>query len=588
MTTELGTAPTVRSYLALARRRKWWIAGPALLGLAVSLALSVTQPNQYSATAQLLVQPSGASTASGGVPAVVTPTQVQTDLQLVTSAPVQQAVSQQLGSNPSVTAAEVAQTDVITITAVSSSPAFAALIANTYANAFVSHQQDDAIKALSAVELQLRAQIRRLSTRITSLKGKDLAARRAALLNQLGVLKAQLAQMRVSGAVTTGGVELVTPALPPGSPSSPKPRQAGLLGLAAGLALGVAAAFLRDSLDDALASKDAAEELGGAPVLALFPMITSWKKRDQPFLVTISQPQSPSAEAYRSLRTSLQFIRQEHALRTLVVTSPAAGEGKTSTAANLGVVFAQAGERVLLVSSDLRRPRIGQFFGLDEEAGLTTMLRGERSLTEVIQPVSGHDTLWLLGSGRLPSNPAELLNGRAARAAFAELNANFDLVIIDTPPVLPVTDAMLLSKDADATLMIVAAGQTKRIELRRATEKLAQVNATVIGTVLTQVTRQAGYDYGYYYKYDYGPGTAGQGRPGLPLAANGSAPTSVISNAPASDDGHAPVSANGSASSAAGEAPGSLSGKHTWSPTGGTPAPWKEGPGYLTGPPRIP
>lgn len=542
MTTEFGTTPTLRSYLALARRRKWWIAIAAIIGVAASVALSVRQPDQYVATAQILVQPSGASTVAGGAPSAVTPTDVQTDVQLLTSAQVESAVSRRLGSSPPVSAAEIAQTNVIAISAISRSPARAALIANTYAKAFVNLQQDAAIKELTAVELQLRTQIRTLGTRISNLHGQSgTASKQLVLLNQQAVLREQLAQMQVSGAVTTGGVEIVTPALAPGSPSSPKPLQDGLLGLAAGLILGIGGAFLRDSFDDTLSSKEAAEQLTGAPVLALVPMITSWKKRKKPLVVSVSRPLSPSSEAYRSLRTSLQFIRQDHLLRTLVVTSPAAREGKTSTVANLGIVFAQAGERVVLVSCDLRRPRLGQFFGLDEQAGLTSVLHGEQSLSDVVQPVPGHDTLWLLGSGRLPANPAELLSGAAARAMFAALRAEFDLVIIDSAPVLPVTDAALLSKDADGTLMVVASGQTKRIELRRATEKLGQVNATVIGALLNETTRQTSYGYGYAYGYAYGyePDLR---RASVPVPANGSAPVPANGSAPGREphrNGHA-------------------------------------------------
>ena len=542
MTTEFGTTPTLRSYLALARRRKWWIAIAALLGLAVSVALSVRQPDQYVATAQILVQPSGASTAPGGALSPVTPTDVQTDVQLLTSAQVERAVSQRLGTSPPASAAEIAQTNVIAISAISRSPSRAALIANTYAKAFVNLQQDAAIKELTALELQLRTQIRTLGTRISNLHGQSSAAsKQLVLLNQQAVLREQLAQMQVSGAVTTGGVEIVTPALAPGSPSSPKPVQDGLLGLAAGLILGIGGAFLRDSFDDTLSSKEAAEQLSGAPVLALVPMITSWKKRKKPLVVSVSRPLSPPAEAYRSLRTSLQFIRQDHLLRTLVVTSPAAQEGKTSTVANLGIVFAQAGERVVLVSCDLRRPRLGQFFDLDEQAGLTTVLLGEQSLTDVVQQVPGHDTLWLLGSGRLPPNPAELLNGSAARDMFAALRAEFDFVIIDSPPVLPVTDAALLSKDADGTLMVVASGQTKRIDLRRAAEKLGQVNATVIGALLNETTRQTGYGYGYGYAYGY---ASDPRHASVPVPANGSAAMPANGSAPGSEsngDGHARV-----------------------------------------------
>ena len=156
--------------------------------------------------------------------------------------------------------------------------------------------------------------------------------------------------MQVSGAVDTGDVVLVTPAQTPTSPSSPKPAQDALLGLAAGLALGLGAAFLRDSFDDKLASKEAAEHAGGAPVLAMTPVVASWRRQQQPLVVVMTEPTSPAAESYRSLRTSLQFARQERQLRSVVVTSPGAGDGKTSTLANLGVVFAQAGDRVLLVS----------------------------------------------------------------------------------------------------------------------------------------------------------------------------------------------------------------------------------------------
>ena len=249
----------------------------------------------------------------------------------------------------------------------------------------------------------------------------------------------------------------------------------------AGLILGLAAAFLRDSLDDAVTTKETAEEFGGSTVLAAVPMVTSWKKRDRPLVVSLARPMSPAAEAYRSLRTSLQFARQERDLHTILVTSPAAAEGKTSTLSNLGAMFAQTGQRVVLVSCDLRKPRLGQFFGIDEKAGLTTAILGEQPVEELIQAVPGDDNLWLLGSGELPPNPAELLNGRRIQEVFAALRELFDLVLIDSPPVLPVTDAVVLAKDADATLLIVAAGQTSRGDLQRAAEKLAQVNARVVG-----------------------------------------------------------------------------------------------------------
>ena len=501
--TEFGTEPSFRTYLHILRQRKWWVGAITMLGLAASLAFSLTAHKQYSATAQLLVQPTINASGLGGVQQQpVTPTDVATELQLVTSASVQQAVRNRLKSTPAVSASEVGQTDVMAITATSRTPSQASLIANLYATAFVQYRQAVASRSLATAEAQLRSQISSIGQQVSSFRGNTTSPEAAALLNQAAVLKEQLAQMQVSGSVDTGDVVLVTPAQTPVSPSSPKPVQDALLGLAAGLALGLGAAFLRDSFDDRLTSKEATEHAGGAPVLAMTPLVPSWR-RQNPLVVTVTEPTSPAAESYRSLRTSLKFARQEQQLRSLVVTSPGVSEGKTATLANLGVVFAQAGERVVLVSCDLRRPRIGEFFGLDEQAGLTGVLLDQRTLEETVLPVPGFERLSLLPAGPVPPNPAELLDSARARDIFTRLRDQYDLVLIDSPPVLPVTDAAILSRHADATLMLAAAGQTRRSDLHRAVEKLDQVGATILGTVLNKVTRQTGRYYGYGYGYTY-------------------------------------------------------------------------------------
>jgi succinoglycan biosynthesis transport protein ExoP len=500
---EADNGGTLRTCFVVLRRWKWWVISLALLGLAASVALSLQQAKQYSATAQLLVQsPYGQGTSLGSTPQEVTATDVQTDLQIATSAPVVALVRAKLGSAPSVAASEVAQTNVIALTAVSSTPARAALIANTYAGAFVKQTQVTAIGNLTTASTALRQGINSLGAQIKSLQKQANAAIQVnALINQQAVLKEEVAQLQINWAAATSGVGFITPAYAPTSPSSPKPVEDALLGLAAGLMLGLGVAVLKNSLDDTLTSKEAAERSGGAPAIVMVPMVSSWRKRNRAEIASRAEPTSPAAEAYRSLRTSLQFARQSHELRTLLVTSPAATEGKTSTLANLGVVFAQAGERVALVSCDLRRPRLGRFFEIGEQTGLTTVLLGQQTLEQALQQVPGYDGLWVLGAGAVPPNPAELLDGPQAREIFSALRENFDLVLVDSPPALPVTDALVLSKYADGTLLVVAAGQTRRAELRRAAERFAQADSPIVGIVLNKVTMQSGYGSGYGYGY---------------------------------------------------------------------------------------
>jgi capsular exopolysaccharide synthesis family protein len=530
---EIGGAPTLRAYLTVLRRRKWWVVSFAILGLGASLALSLREAKEYSATAQLLVQSSGQSVSLGSTTQPVTTTDVQTDLQLATSAPVLKAVRAKLGSAPDVSVSEVAQTNVIALTAVSRTPERAALIANTYAQAFVAQTRSVALSNLTAAQGQLQSQINSLAKQVKGLQNNPNATSQVtALVNQEAVLKEEVAQLQVNGAAATSGVEFVTPAQAPASPSSPKPVQDALLGLAAGLILGLGGAFLRDSLDDTLASKEAAEQAAGASVLAMVPMVNSWKRRKRAIVAATADPTSPAAEAYRSLRTSVQFARQAHEFRTLLVTSPAAAEGKTSTLANLGAVFAQAGERVALVSCDLRRPRLGQFFGIDEKQGMTTVLLGQQTLEQALQKVPGYDSLWVLGAGPVPPNPAELLQGPRTGQIFATLRENFDLVLVDSPPVLPVTDAMILAGCADTTLIVAAAGQTRRAQLHRTAERFAQAKAPVAGIVLNEVSKQDGYYGGYGYGYgSYQPDPS---QMGSPAQANGHPDAASPTTAPRS------------------------------------------------------
>lgn len=508
---ESGVEPTIRGYLHILRRGRWWVAALSLLGLSAGLALSLTATKQYVATAQLLVQSVGNAGAVTGNQDVTT-TEVQTELQLVTNAQVRGVVSKKLGTAPQVSAAQVGQTNVIAVSAVSPVPARAARIANAYARAFVDWSTTTAIGNLAAAENQLSSQIAAIGEEIGHLSSGS-SPQATALWNQEAVLKGQLAQLQVAGATASTALELVTPATVPTSPSSPKPVQDALLGLLVGLIAGIAAAFLHDSLDDTLTSGEAVERVSAAPLLATVPMIATWRKKTAPVVIAVSDPISQPAEAYRSLRTSLQFAMQDRQMRTLLVTSSSAGEGKTVTVANLGAVFAQAGMKVVLVSCDLRRPGLSQIFAPAEEAELSSVVLDDQPLEKALTPVPRVEGLWTLGARTAEGNPTELLASQRMQALVAELSQRFDLVLIDSPPVLPVADAMILSGYVDAVLLVVAAGQTKRAEFRRTVDKLAQAGAPVLGAVLNKAAAQGAYGYyDAYPAYTLPAGTATSGK----------------------------------------------------------------------------
>jgi tyrosine-protein kinase len=492
--------PDFASYLRVLFRRKWLILGLAILGGIAAASYAFTAPKEYQADAQLLIAPAKGSIGLSGSQATISPVDVTTQIQLLESSAVVDLVKKSLGEEPKVDAVAVQGTDVITLSSQSSIPAQAALVANTYAKDFISYERQEAVTNLAAEELQYQQQINTISGQLAGLTQNSPGA--AALGNQVAVLKENLAQLQIYGASTSGGVQLVSAAVPPKKPFSPNKPQDLLIGLVGGLLIGLVLAFLLEYLEDAVRTRDDLERaLPESLIVGMIPLIRTWKDERAALTISISDPTSVVTEAYRSLRSSLQFASYDEQVKSLLVTSPTATVGKTSTVANLGVVFANSGQNCLIVSTDLRRPRLGQFFGLDETIGLTSVVIGDTSLVEAIQSVERVPGLHLLGVGPIPPNPSELLASKKMADIMAELRDTFDVIVVDSPPVLPVTDPVILAQLCDLTLLVVASGQTKKTHLKRAYEQLEQAGVPRIGLVFNEVQREA--DYSYSYKYSY-------------------------------------------------------------------------------------
>lgn len=294
-----------------------------------------------------------------------------------------------------------------------------------------------------------------------------------------------------------------------------RPRTALNLTVAAliGLVLGVALALVRDLLDNSVKSGDEIEEVAGAPVMAGIGLDRGLSKHP---LLTDIKGYSPRSEAFRMLRTNLQYLDLDNPPKSLVITSAVAAEGKTSTATNLAVALAQAGRRVLLVDGDLRRPRIARILGLEGSVGLTTVLVGRTKLEESIQRHAASG-VHFLASGPTPPNPTEILQSHATHELLSRLRETFDAVIIDAPPLLPVADAAILGTATDGTILVTRYGRTHKDELKSAAQRIEKVGGRLFGIVLNMIPRRANEGY-YYYYYDVRDTEAGARKKSAPEA----------------------------------------------------------------------
>ena len=417
--------------------------------------------------------------------------------------------------------------------------------ANAYANAYVEFKTLDALATVQGLQAPLQKRINELNAAKSVDQSKLIAAINAGnqlqqqyWSDQLNQVEQQLNQQTQTlsqydtSLVYANAPKVILDATLPNSPSAPKKKLIIAVGLFLGLVLGIGLAFIRERLDDSLRGRGDLEDLLGAPVLAVVPRVTGWKKKDDTHLISIEQPKASVAEVYRTLRTSVLFASAQRGLKTLMVTSPTAGEGKTTTASNLAVVLSDAGKRVILVSSDLRKPRIHRFFGLSNEKGLSTVLAGEVKPWEAMaDPGRGH--LRVLTSGPVPAHPAELLQSEAMGELIEELREVADFVILDTAPVLLVADALAIAPLADGVLLVVDAENTHRGAVIQAREQLEQVGAPMIGAVLNNFdpSKARSPYYGYYgsywhrYRYSgyygFNYGEDGGGRRGTPAALPG-------------------------------------------------------------------
>jgi polysaccharide biosynthesis transport protein len=302
-------------------------------------------------------------------------------------------------------------------------------------------------------------------------------------------------------------ISTIRTATAPTAPATPNPPRNLALGLVLGLLLGVGQAVLREMLDTKIRTEADVQKITDASVIATIGHDGDAPKHP---LIVQSSPHSHRSEAFRRLRTNLQFLDVAGRPKTIVVTSAVPGEGKSTTAINLAITLADAGSRVALVDADLRRPSVAEYMGLEGAVGLTTVLIGQADLADVIQPW-GDGSLHVLPSGQIPPNPSELLGSRPMAELLERLASQYDIVLIDTPPLLPVTDAAILAKLAGGALVVVGADRLHRQQLADALGSLETVGARVLGLVLNRLAHRQSDAYSYY-DYASASGTAAKGK----------------------------------------------------------------------------
>jgi capsular exopolysaccharide synthesis family protein len=500
----------LRRQLSLLRQWVWLLvlSGAAAGGLAYVLTSS--QQKVYEAQATVIVGPSLTAVSPNYNDLFVSQQLAQTYAQIARTPQLLARVAEREHLSASggllatrVFAAAPLDSVLITITVQCNAADLAARIANDVADELVAispsteaPQQvvqafvDQEILATQQEILDLQTQIQRI--RHAKSTGPVDAAALQDLDTRLSSLRATYASFLTFSSRSAANVlTLIQPATPPEGPSAPRTLINTILAIAATVSLVLGWIFARDYLDDRVKRVEDVEVATGQAPIAVLPEIKATRKRGKLRFPMLDSPLSQDAEAFRSLRTNLEFARADTRLRSLLVTSWLAEEGKTTTAGNLAVAFAQAGRRTILVDADLYDPGVHRMFGLSNVPGLTALLETDAADPSDLVRATSIDGLALLTTGPLPPNPAELIHSGRMQALLVRLEQMADLVIIDGPPMSGAADAAVLSTMVSGTLLIVRAGRTRRGALRQAMAVLARLGAHLRGVAVNRATRSS-------------------------------------------------------------------------------------------------
>jgi non-specific protein-tyrosine kinase len=521
----------LRQYFNTIRKWLWLIVLATLVATGASFLATREQPAIYSSKTTLIVGSTIENPNPSGNDVWLGQQLAQTYAELAKRDAIRVAARQALGLNwlPQYSVTLVPNTQLLEINVVDTSPERAQAVAQALAQQLIEQSPSAPEREQRERQAFVSKQLQELETNIdaTKVRVDELQAQLAGMFSarQIADTQAQIAALEqkltsyqtnyasllsfVEGGVNS--IRVVEPAVLPTTPIGPNKSMTILLAAAIGMLLALGAAFLLDYLDDTLKTPDDIQSATHLPTLGAIARIDGETVAER--LVTVSQPKSPNAEAYRILRTNLLFSAVDNPPRALLVTSSSPSEGKSTTLANLGVVMAQQGQRVVLVDSDLRRPTLHRLFQLPNHAGLTNALLHEHpSALDFMQPTKV-ENLSVLTTGPLPPNPAELLGSARFGELLKDLRAHTDVILLDSPPALAVTDAPVLARQVDGVLLVVDAGATRRQWAANAQETLNKVGAKVLGVAVNRLKlKGSGYYYYYHYYYSSEDGDSAKGK----------------------------------------------------------------------------
>jgi polysaccharide biosynthesis transport protein len=502
----------LRHYLSVLRRRKLAILIPTLLGLLLGIFLGTVRSTTYTSTAEVIAQvlsPGSVLAAAGGGAAGTGAAGAATEVAVLNSQAVQNAVRDRVGHDVEAAITTDPDSDVSRITVEGENREQVQQDAQAYAESYVQLRQGQLATAMTAGITQLEASVADVDNQITALaepiaafdeqigvtydsvirnslenQRAALVARQDSLSNRQDELLAQRDQLRLAQTVNPSyGVEVLGPASEPENVGGPGRLSFAIAGAGLGFLLGLVLAFVREQFDDKVFSKRSVEAASGLPVIGVLPRVRGVQRKAA---IVAELSSSPSTiEAFRRLRTSIQLALADRGGWQLLVASPDARDGRTMTAANLAVTLAAADCMVLLVDANMRRPRLHEVFDASNDVGLSSVLSGRSSVSDAVQSL--YPNLAVLTAGPPVADPASLLAGPAAHSVLNALAREADYLIIDGPPLLPVSDGLFLAQMVDGVVLVTRARRTKGSHIEAAMELLNDAKAPMLGVVLNGV-----------------------------------------------------------------------------------------------------